>query len=149
MVFQHISISIYFCQVNIEISFPFLILILDHSHSQHIPILGSKRTIIVHFFNLSLGNRRLNLKFKNLNLDIVKVLAWTHGGTKKAYLVLIFELWTLWFVFLKNLIMFKFCDFIRLCFKLSKTNIWKLCFELCKFVLILTFIKFELCWLSK
>ena len=62
------------------------------------------------------------------------------GGTKEAYLVLMFELWTLWFVFLNNLIMFKFCDFVSLCFKLSKTNIWKLCFGLCKFVLILTFI---------
>ena len=36
--FQHILILIYFCQVNIEISFSFFILIPPHSHSQPIPI---------------------------------------------------------------------------------------------------------------
>ena len=51
-----------------------------------------KKIFIVHFLNLSLGNRHVNLEFKILNLELVKVLAWSHGGTKKAYLVLMFEL---------------------------------------------------------
>ena len=51
-----------------------------------------KKIIIVHFFNSSLGDQCFNLEYTNLKLDLVKVLAWSGGGTKEAYLVFMFEL---------------------------------------------------------